>query len=138
MAATPSTMPPLGMPAPDFRLPDTGGVIRTLPDFAGASGLLVAFICPHCPFVVHIRHELGAFGRSYQDKGLAIVAIMSNDLAQYPQDDLEGMCKEAEEGEYSFAYLLDESQEAASSVGRTRVHDSERRSDDDKSGCCDA
>ena len=113
MAATPSTMPPLGMAAPDFRLPDTEGVIRTLGDFHRSPGLLVAFICPHCPFVVHIREEFGALTRWYQDQGLAVVGIMSNDLAQYPQDDLEGMRKEAEEAGYTFPYLLDETQEVA-------------------------
>jgi peroxiredoxin len=101
------------MAAPDFRLPDTEGIIRTLRDFDKAPGLLVAFICPHCPFVVHIREEFGALTRWYQDQGLAVVGIMSNDLAQYPQDDLEGMRREAEEVGYTFPYLLDETQEVA-------------------------
>ncbi len=113
MAATPSTMPPLGMAAPDFRLPDTEGATRTLRDFDTAPGLLVAFICPHCPFVVHIRKEFGALTRWWQTEGLAVVGVMSNDLAQYPQDDLEGMRKEAEAGGYTFPYLLDETQEVA-------------------------
>ncbi len=63
MAATPSTMPPLGMPAPDFTLPDAFGKPFSLEDFRESKGLLVAFICPHCPFVVHIRQAFGAFGR---------------------------------------------------------------------------
>ena len=78
MAATPSTMPPLGMAAPDFSLPDASGRNHSLEDFSGSPGLLVAFICYHCPFVVHIRKEFGAFAREYQEKGLAVVAIVSN------------------------------------------------------------
>lgn len=113
MAATPSTMPPLGMDAPDFTLPGARGSTHSLADFADSKGLLVAFICPHCPFVVHIRKELGSFGREYLEKGLGIVAISSNDLAQYPQDGPEGMLKEAEEGGYTFPYLLDENQAVA-------------------------
>ncbi len=73
----------------------------------------MAFICAHCPFVIHIRKAFGAFAREYQEKGLAVVAIASNDLAQYPQDGPEGMVKESEEGGYTFPYLLDESQEVA-------------------------
>mgnify|MGYP001819044188 CR=1 FL=1 len=113
MAATPSNMPPLGMDAPDFHLPDAFGNSYTLSDFAESDGLLVAFICSHCPFVIHIRSELGRFGREYQAKGLAMVAIVSNDLENYPQDGPEGMKKEAEEGGYDFPYLLDETQEVA-------------------------
>ena len=113
MAATPSTMPPLGMKAPDFNLPDPHGENRSLADFSHSKGLLVAFICPHCPIVVHIRKELGSFGREYQAKGLGIVAISSNDLDQYPQDGPEGMLKESEEGGYTVPYLRDETQEVA-------------------------
>ena len=98
--------------APDFSLPDAHGESYSLSDFDG-KGLLVAFICAHCPFVVHIRKELGHFGREYQEKGLSVVAIVSNDLAQYPQDGPDGMLKEAEEGGYTFPYLLDENQEVA-------------------------
>jgi peroxiredoxin len=113
MAATASTMPPLGMNAPDFTLPDAFGKEHSLRDFDGSKGLLVAFICAHCPFVVHIRKEFGAFAREYQEKGLAVVAVVSNDLVQHPQDGPESMVKEAEEGGYTFPYLLDESQEVA-------------------------
>jgi peroxiredoxin len=101
------------MEAPAFSLPDAYGNVHSLGDFKGSKGLLVAFICAHCPFVVHIRKEFGAFAREYQEKGLAIVAIAANDLAQYPQDGPEGMKREAEEGGYSFPYLLDETQAVA-------------------------
>ncbi|TFH65306.1 MAG: redoxin domain-containing protein, partial [Gemmatimonadales bacterium] len=104
MAATPSTMPPLGMDAPHFSIPDAHGNEHSLGEFDGSPGLLVAFICAHCPFVIHIRKAFGAFAREYLEKGLAVVAIASNDLAQYPQDGPEGMVKESEEGGYTFPY----------------------------------
>jgi peroxiredoxin len=113
MAATPSTMAPLGMSAPDFTLPDAMGKEYSLSDFQGSKGLLVVFICSHCPFVIHIRQQLGNFGREYQAKGLSVVAVVSNDLDQYPQDGPEGMIREAKEGGYTFPYLLDETQEVA-------------------------
>ena len=110
MAATPSTMAPLGGDAPDFTLPDAVGREHSLADFRESTGFLVAFICSHCPFVVHIRKEFGAFAREYGRKGLAVVAIVSNDLGQYPQDGPDGMVMEAKEGGYDFPYLLDETQ----------------------------
>ncbi len=113
MAETPSTMPPLGMQAPDFTLPDAYGKEYYLSDLREAPALLVAFICCHCPYVIHIRKELAAFAREYQERGLAVVAIASNDVAQYPQDGPEGMAREAEEAGYTFPYLHDESQEVA-------------------------
>jgi peroxiredoxin len=113
MAATPSTMPPLGITAPEFNLPDFEGKEWSLGDFTRKEALLVAFICKHCPFVVHIRQEFSAFAREYQEKGLAVVAIASNDTAQYPQDGPQGMAEEAREGGYAFPYLFDENQEVA-------------------------
>lgn len=113
MAATPSTMAPLGTPAPDFSLPDHEGKEVSLDDLRAGSGLLVAFICYHCPFVAHIREELGRLGREFQEKGLQVVAINANDLTQYPQDGPEGMAAEIREGGYTFPYLLDETQEVA-------------------------
>lgn len=113
MAATPSTMAPLGTPAPDFSLPDHEGKEVSLDDLRDGKGLLVAFICYHCPFVAHIREELGRLGRELQEKGLQVVAINANDLTQYPQDGPEGMAAEIREGGYTFPYLLDETQEVA-------------------------
>ena len=113
MAATPSTMPALGMDAPDFSLEDAEGKEYSLSDFPSSTGLLVAFICAHCPFVVHIREEFGAFAREYKGKGLGVVGIVSNDLDQFPQDGPEGMKKESEAGGYTFPYLLDRTQEVA-------------------------
>ncbi len=113
MAATPSNMTALGTPAPDFDLPDTNGGGRgRLADFAGRP-LLVAFICNHCPFVVHLREGLAAFGRDYASRGLGIVAISANDVETHPMDGPEAMGEEAARAGYRFPYLYDESQAVA-------------------------
>lgn len=106
-------MMPLGTEAPDFSLPDVDGLQVARDDFAAAPGLLVMFICNHCPFVQHVRDELARFGREYVDKGLAIVAISSNDVVQHPEDDPEKMRHEAAEVGYVFPYLFDEDQSVA-------------------------
>ncbi len=113
MARTPSTMLPLGTEAPDFRLPDFAGQMHALADFRDRSALLVVFICGHCPFVRHIRGEFARYAREYRARGLAVVAINSNDLAAYPQDGPDGMRAEAAELGYDFPYLLDETQAVA-------------------------
>lgn len=113
MVMTPSTMLPLGTQAPDFSLPATDGRTVSRHDFAGAPGLLVAFICNHCPFVQHIRGELARFGAEVQQKGLAVVAISSNDVASHPDDGPEQMAEEVEKVGYTFPYLYDETQEVA-------------------------
>jgi peroxiredoxin len=113
MAVT-STMLPLGTTAPDFALPDVvSGQKVSLSDFDGSAGLLVMFICNHCPYVQHVRSELARFGRDYKDSGLGIVAISSNDADQYPDDGPEAMKQEAESHGYTFPYLFDEDQVVA-------------------------
>ena len=110
MARTPSTMLPLGTEAPDFSLPDANtGATVSRDDFRGKPGLLVAFICNHCPYVKHIKHELIAIGKEYGDKGMGIAAISPNDIENYPDDAPDKMAQEG----YPFPYLYDESQEAA-------------------------
>ncbi len=115
MARTASTMLPLGSPAPHFRLPDAakGGALVTRDDFAAAPGLLVMFLCNHCPFVQHLRHELARFGREYAERGLGIVAVSANDAATHPQDGPAEMAEEAAAVGYTFPYLYDESQAVA-------------------------
>lgn len=113
MARTPSTMLPLGTPAPDFSLPNVDGETVSLADFAGAPALLVVFMCNHCPFVLHLADALAEFAGEYQPKGLAMVGISSNDVAGYPDDSPEKMKVEAERRGYVFPYLYDETQEVA-------------------------
>lgn len=113
MALINSTMLPLGTRAPQFRLPDTNGRFVGLDDFAGRAGLLVLFICNHCPYVKHVRGALAAIGREYQSLGIGIVAINSNDAQTYPQDGPESMKQEHKDAGYVFPYIFDESQEVA-------------------------
>jgi peroxiredoxin len=113
MAATPSTMLPLGTPAPPFALPDTEGRVVTLEDARGARALLVMFVCNHCPYVIHIREELARLARDYAPRGVALVAVSSNDVDRYPQDGPAEMRRLREEWRWDFPYLYDESQEVA-------------------------
>ena len=113
MALTPSTMLPLGNGAPDFVLTDTEGKTVSLEDFKGAPALLVAFICNHCPYVKHVRHELARLGKEYQGKGVAVVGINSNDVTTHPDDSPKMMVGEKAEVGYTFPYLYDESQAVA-------------------------
>jgi peroxiredoxin len=113
MAQTPSIMAPLGTQAPTFKLPDTAGKLVSIGDFGNTPALLVMFICNHCPFVKHVREGLAKLAREYQQRGVAVVAISSNDAAAFPDDSPEKMAEEARSAGYTFPYLYDESQEAA-------------------------
>ena len=114
MAMTPSNMLPLGTRAPTFKLPDTvSGKELALESLKGEKGTVVMFICNHCPYVKHVRGELAALARDYAPRGVAVVAIMPNDVAQYPEDGPEAMRREKEEAGYDFPYLYDETQEVA-------------------------
>ncbi len=107
-------MLPLGTRAPDFTLPDTvTGDTVSLSDYSDKEGLLVMFICNHCPYVKHVREELATIGTDYADTGLGIVAISANDVAEYPQDGPDAMKIEAETFGYTFPYLYDEEQNVA-------------------------
>lgn len=114
MSNTPSTMLELGTKAPDFRLFDTvNNQLVSLSDFSNAKGLLVVFICNHCPFVKHILKEFVIAARDFQQKGIGVVAISSNDVENYPDDSPVKMAAEAREHQFSFPYLYDGTQEVA-------------------------
>lgn len=113
MVKTASTMLPLGTAAPNFELLNVDGRMVSLDDFRNTPAVVVMFICNHCPFVKHIAPELARFGAEYQQKGVSIVAINSNDASTYPDDSPERMVHEAEERGYSFPYLYDEEQQVA-------------------------
>jgi len=113
MPATPSTMLPLGTTVPSFSLPDLDGRTVSSEDFRTAPGLLVAFLCHHCPYVRHMRQEFAAFAKEYRERGLAIVGIASNDTDAHPEDGPAGMKEEAAAAGYTFPYLFDESQGVA-------------------------
>jgi len=113
MSLTPSTMLPLGTIAPDFSLSDINGKTVSFEDFRGIKAYLIAFICVHCPYVIHIEDEFAALAAEYQKKDVAIIAINSNDPNYDPDDDLAGMKNQAAEHNFSFPYLIDETQEVA-------------------------
>jgi peroxiredoxin len=103
----------LGAEAPAFELPDPDGKIHSLDDFAGRPALLVAFICNHCPYVKHIAPAFARLAREYQERGVGIVAINSNDYEHYADDSPAKMKEEIAARGYTFPYLVDESQEVA-------------------------
>jgi len=113
MALTTSTMLPLGTQAPIFSLPDvvTGKTI-SLDEFKNSKGLLVMFICQHCPYVKHVQNELTKLGRDYLDK-LDIVAISSNDAENYPDDAPHNLKRMAQSLKFTFPFLYDENQNVA-------------------------
>lgn len=111
-----SISPPVcdfGWQAPDFNLPNIDGKTVSLKNSMGKNGLLVMFICNHCPYVKAILPRLIADVTALQTLGINTVAIMSNDPADYPEDSLENMQKIAQEMAFPFPYLLDETQEIA-------------------------
>ena len=114
MAVTPSVMLPLGTQAPDFNLTDVvSDEMISLATFKDKKALLVMFICKHCPFVQHVKNEIAKIGKDYGNKGLGIIAISANDIAEYPQDAPEGLKEMAKELSFTFPYCYDETQEIA-------------------------
>jgi peroxiredoxin len=107
-------MLPLGTRAPHFRLPDTvSGRTRGLEELQGRSGTVILFICNHCPFVKHVNAGVVRLANQYQPRGIAFVAISSNDVENYPDDRPEKMKETALSEGYPFPYLYDKSQEVA-------------------------
>lgn len=106
-----------GKPAVDFSLPGTDEKIWTLADCAGEQGLLVMFICNHCPYVKAVRERIVRDTRELLEFGINSVAIMSNDATEYPEDSFENMQTIGREFNFPFPYLLDETQAVAKSFG---------------------
>lgn len=114
MARTASTMLALGTTAPDFSLPDVvSGETITRDQALGPKGLLVMFLCAHCPYVQHVNQELGRLSRDYAGRGIGIVGISSNDADTHPDDAPPGLRRQAREHGFQFPYLFDDSQDAA-------------------------
>ena len=113
MPPTNSTMLPLGTTAPGFALPDPQGRVHDLDQAMGERGLLVAFICNHCPYVKHVFDELARLGDELPGLGIGMVGIMSNDIEHYPDDAPDRMAETAREQNWRFPYLVDASQEVA-------------------------
>jgi peroxiredoxin len=114
MAATPSIMIELGRIAPDFELLDVkSGKYVKLKDFKSSIAITVVFICNHCPYVLHILDRLVEISKTYQNQGVSFVAISSNDVEQYPEDGPDKMKELAQEKNFPFPYLYDETQAVA-------------------------
>ncbi len=111
----------LGASPPDFDLPGVDGKNYSLASFAGVKVLAVVFSCNHCPYVVGSEDRMNAFYRDYAPKGMAMVAINSNETENHPTDSFEHMKKRAAEKGFKFPYLRDESQEVALAYGALRT-----------------
>jgi len=100
--------------APDFQLRDTvSGSIVDLRTAMGTEGIVVMFLCNHCPFVQHVNKGIVSLANDYLPRGIGFVAISSNDIEKYPEDAPERMKEVALEEGYPFPYLYDELQEVA-------------------------
>jgi peroxiredoxin len=117
MVSTETPICEFGKPAIDFSLPGTDGKIWTLDDCRGENGLLIMFICNHCPYVKAILDRLVRDTDELKQLGINSVAISANDVADYPEDSFDNMKTVAEQNEFSFPYLYDETQEVAQAYG---------------------
>lgn len=113
MVMTASTMLSLGTAAPDFSLPDTNNNVVSLADFKDAPALLIIFMCNHCPFVKYVLDKMTELVKEYQAKGVAVVGVNSNDVANFPEDSPKMMARAAQEKGFTFPYLFDEDQSVA-------------------------
>ncbi|HEY1181357.1 MAG TPA: thioredoxin family protein [Rhodocyclaceae bacterium] len=117
MVSTPTPVCDFGWPAPDFELPGTDGQRHSLKSVSGEKGLLVMFICNHCPYVKAVLDRIVRDARELKQLGINCIAIMSNDPAEYPEDSWENMVKIAREMDFPFPYVLDETQAVAKAYG---------------------
>ena len=124
MALTYSNPFPLGTTAPSFSLLNTvDDKMVSLDSLKGEKGTAIFFICNHCPYVIHVKEGLVKLAHDYLAKGIAFVAISSNDVVHYPQDSPDKMKEQALELAYPFPYLYDETQEVAKAYDATCTPD---------------
>ncbi|GIX28973.1 thioredoxin family protein [Pelomicrobium sp. G1] len=117
MAATETPVCNFGWKAVDFDLPGVDGKRYNLSSVRGPNGLLVMFICNHCPYVKAVRPRIVRDCRELKQYGIGAIAIMSNDPSEYPEDSFENMVRVAKEFDFPFPYVLDETQEVARAYG---------------------
>ena len=116
MAVTESNMLPLGTKAPSFFLQDTkSGNYMSLDDLKSDQATVIMFICNHCPYVIHVNQEIVRIANEYRNRGVAFIAISSNDVENFPDDDPDKMRLVAKVLKYPFPYLYDKRQEVAKS-----------------------
>jgi peroxiredoxin len=111
----------IGQAAPAFRLPGVDGREHSLDDFGAAKVGVVVFSCNHCPYVIGSEDRMVAFAKKYGPKGVAMIAINSNETENHPGDSFENMVERAKEKQFPFAYVRDESQDAARAYGALRT-----------------
>ncbi|HLD13828.1 MAG TPA: thioredoxin family protein [Burkholderiales bacterium] len=117
MARTETPVCDFGLAAPDFRLPGVDGKTYSLQDVRGPRGLLVMFICNHCPYVQAVRERVVRDVRELKSLGVGAVAISANDATDYPEDSFDNMKKIAVEWQLPMPYLFDETQAVARAYG---------------------
>jgi peroxiredoxin len=117
MVSTPTPVCDFDWPAPAFDLPGTDGKRHTLSSVRGDNGLLVMFICNHCPYVKAVFDRIVRDARELKHHGINCIAIMSNDPGEYPEDSWDNMVRIAREMDFPFPYVLDETQEVAKAYG---------------------
>ena len=117
MALTESLMIDIGSPMPSFALPDPGSGRMVSSDTLAGKPVLVAFICNHCPFVLHVKAALVEFANDYQAQGVAVIAVSANDVVTHPDDSPDKMALFAAQNGFTFPYLYDESQAVAKAFG---------------------
>lgn len=117
MASLETPVCDFGWKAPDFNLPGVDGKRYTLASVEGDRGLLVMFICNHCPYVKAIRDRIVRDVRELRTHGIGAIAIMSNDPADYPEDSFDNMVRIAREHDFPFPYVWDETQQVAKAYG---------------------
>jgi thiol-disulfide isomerase/thioredoxin len=132
MATTTSPPTPLGSPLPDAELVDAAGAVHRLHDHLGDGPTLLAFVSNHCPYVQHIEVALGEVADEYRERGIATIAVVSNDPIGYPQDGPDGMREQSARSSWDFPYLRDQEHALARAVGAVCtpdlfVYDGERR-----------
>ena len=111
----------VGDKAMDFKLKNIDGKMVSLADYKTAKGFIVVFTCNHCPFAVAYQDRIIALDKKYSKLGYPVIAINSNDVTQVPADDFENMQKRSKEKKFTFPYLLDATQEIATTYGATKT-----------------
>ena len=107
----------LGWSAPDFSLLEVNGDRMTLDQLKGENGTVIAFICNHCPYVIAISERLSFEANELKKLSINTIAIMSNDVDQYPDDSYKNMIKFSKKYSFQFPYLFDETQQVAKDFG---------------------
>jgi peroxiredoxin len=111
----------IGEPCPDFSLPAVDGKTYARDDFADAEVIVVAFTCNHCPYVIGSEERIITYAADYKQRGVALVAINSNETENHPGDSFENMQQRARERGFNFPYLRDDSQEVARAFGALKT-----------------